>query len=208
MCTGDHPFIPAADTAVVRMIYQTPGGEAMNVLHFSNPSGWSSSSLLDLCTAVDDSWETNFRDAASVDITLKEVTAQDVSVEEGAGNSLVVLSSGTAASPVLPSNVTLAISFRSGFAGRSRRGRMFFVGLYEAAVTGDQLTAGGQAAMIGRAQDFFADIATAVPDTQHVVVSYCHDGAWRTEGLVTPITSYLVDNTTDSMRKRLLGRGR
>jgi hypothetical protein len=208
MCTGSHPFIPAENTAVVKMVFQTDGGEALNVLHFSNPSGWASSSLLDLALAVDQAWEDNVRLLVAPTVLLKEVTAQDVSVDEGAGNSVTVLAAGTNASAALPDNCTLAISFRTGFAGRSRRGRLYHVGMTEAQAVGDKLAAGAQAVFLTAYETMFSDIAAAVPDTLHVIVSYCHDGAWRADALVTPVNGYIVDDTMDSMRKRLSGRGR
>jgi len=208
MCTGTHPFIPAANTAVVRMIFQTAGGLAMNVLHFTKPDGWDASSLLDLCDAVDSNYETTVKTFVSSDVLLKEVQAQDVSVEDGPFNSLVVLAAGGLNERVLPDNVTLAVSFRSGFTGRSRRGRLFHVGLTESQVTGDRLAASVQANLTTVYNEWFNSIVADMPTVEHVIVSYCHNGAWRTDALVTPVTALSIDDTTDSMRKRLLGRGR
>lgn len=207
MCTGTHPFIPASNTAKVRFVYQTPGGIANNVIYFQNGTGWDAETLLDLVDAVNTAWEDNVRPVTANEVLLQKMEAIDVSIEDGPTSELFVLAAGSGGTGILPGNVTLAISFRTGFAGRSRRGRLYHVGLTETGVVGDKLVAGVQAGMQAAYAGMFSDIATALPGTEHVVVSYCSDGDWRTNALVTPVLTYSVDDTIDSMRKRLLGRG-
>jgi len=207
MCTGSHAFIPAENTAKVRMVFQTPGGIANNVFYFQNGTGWDAESLLDLADAVDTAWQANITPVQANEVLYQKIEVQDVSIEDGATAEIFALAAGSGGSGILPGNVTLAISFRTGFAGRSRRGRLYHVGLTETGVVGDKLVTGVQAGMQAAYAGLFEDVATALPGTNHVVVSYCDDGAWRTDALVTPVTSYSVDDTIDSMRRRLLGRG-
>jgi len=121
MCTGEHPFIPAENTAKVRFVYDTPGGQSMNVIYFQNTTGWSAESLLTLLDEVNTAWESTVKVQQSEQVTLLRMDAIDVSREEGETNELFVLGAGAVTNPVLPSNVTVAISFRTGFNGRSRR---------------------------------------------------------------------------------------
>jgi hypothetical protein len=107
----------------------------------------------------------------------------------------------------LPSNVTLAISFRTGFRGRSFRGRAYAVGLTEGQVTGDSVSDAVATAYREHWEAFIASVQTDFPGASLAIVSRCQDGAWLTTATVTPVETVLVDPTVDSMRKRLKGRG-
>jgi hypothetical protein len=179
----------------------------MNVLHFQNAAAWTSGTLLDLADAIDAGWEDNVKTLVATSVTLKEIQVQDLTVEDGIGTSLVVLASGANPDAVLPSNVTLSVSFRTGQTGRSFRGRLYHIGLCEEQVNGDTLASGVQSGIITAYSAMFDDITTAMPDVLHAVVSYCSNGDWRATAVVTPITTYVVDDTIDSMRRRLLHRG-
>jgi hypothetical protein len=207
MCTGTHAYIPATNTAEARLNYLTPGGVAENVLNFRKSGGWSLSDLIDLANAVKDSWETNIAPVVSNNISLDNIVATDLSSDSGPQTTLPAGVSGGINSAVLPSNVTLAISFHTDFRGRSYRGRAFLVGLTEATVTGDTISSGSATAFREAWENFLADIATAVAGTVLVIVSRCSAGAWRTNAVVTDVTSITVDTTVDTMKSRLAGHG-
>jgi len=115
---------------------------------------------------------------------------------------------GGSANAALPGNVTLSIKFDGGFVGRSKRGRMYWLQLKESDVVGDLVQTVSLAAIVGGVEAFFEDIQAAVPDWQHVVVSYCQDNNWLSEGQTTVIDNYSSDGIVDSQRRRLTGRGR
>jgi len=107
---------------------------------------------------------------------------------------------GGSASPGLPGNVAFCLRLRTGSPGRSNRGRKYFSGLTEAVVTGNQVGSG-----------FATDLAAAVSDLnatliatgwQLAIASYTNS----TIALVQSIGFF--DLNTDSMRRRLAGRGR
>jgi len=207
MCTGSHPYIPAADTAEVRLIYDTAGGIAENVINFRKSGGWTLGDLSDLAAAVEDSWETNISPIVAETITLRETVATDISSEHGGQVTDVGGISGGQGNPVLPNNVTFVVSFRTASRGRSYRGRLYHVGITENFVTLDSLGDSNAAAFQADYENFFADIVTAVAGAEHVIVSRCQSGVWLTVAEVTPVTSYFVDSTIDSQRRRLAGRG-
>jgi len=207
MCTGAHDYIEVPNTAEVRLMYNTAGGLAENVINFQKSGGWSLSDLADLAAAVEDSWETNISPIVAETITLTQTVATDISTETGGQVADIGGISGGQGNPALPNNVTFVVSFKTASRGRSYRGRLYHVGLTENFVTLDSLGDSNAAAFQADYENFFADIETAVPGASHVVVSRCNAGAWRTTAVVTPVTSYFVDSTIDSQRRRLAGRG-
>ena len=208
MCTGSHPYIPVPDTAQVQLIYTTPGGKAENVIYFAGPAPFDAAALAALAQACEDSWEVNIAPLVSNQITLFETVATDVSSETGAQVTDPGGINGGTVNSALPQNVTIAISFRTDKRGRSYRGRLYHVGLAESQVSGDEITEAFSITLRTAYEDFFSDVATAMDDgTHHVVVSRCQDGDWLTTAEVTDVTTYQVETTIDSMRRRLLGRG-
>jgi len=207
MCTGTHPYIPAENTAEVRLNYATLGGVAQNVINFRKGSAWTSSDLQDLANDVKDSWETNISTDVTEDISLDTIVATDLSSETGPQYTLPAGIAGAIASPALPSNVTLAIKFSTDFRGRSYRGRLFYVGLAENQVVGDQVSEAFQTGVQENFALFFGDILAGSTGAEHVIVSRCQDGSWLTDAVVTPVTAYTVDRTIDTQKRRLLGHG-
>jgi hypothetical protein len=207
MCIGTHPYIPVANTAEVRLFYATPGGVAENVLNFEKGSAWTAEELDALAATVRDAWETNISTVTSNATSLSTVVATDLSSETGPQATNVAGIAGALSSVAMPQNVTLAIKFSTALRGRSFRGRMFFVGLTDGQIEGDQLTVGSLATLLTKVGDFFHDIEGSSGTPSHVVVSRCADGVWRTTGVTTPVTAYSADRTVDTMKKRLLGHG-
>lgn len=207
VCTGTHAFIPAADCARMRMVYSSNGSEVMNVLHFRQVGAYDASALVALNEAAKTAWETHIKPRQTGTCQLLYLESTAIDVDGGAQDTLDVNEAGTATGEAAPNNVTQAIKFTTGFTGRSSRGRLYFIGLNKAAVSGDQVTDATIAANISAYEDFFADIQAAV-DSNHVIVSYCNDGAWRTSAAVLNVTGYLSsDKNVDSQRRRLAGRG-
>lgn len=208
MCTGTHDFIPAALTARVNINYLGNGQHMANVLHFRNATGWDETSLATLADKVLLAWTHNLQSLTSNAIQVDSVQATDVSTESGVG---VVLDGGSTFgtntdAAGAPNNVTAATKFGSGLTGRSFRGRVYFVGMTKAQTTGNALSTGVATALTNAWEDFFQEIFDSTA-AEHVIVSYCHNKAWRTTAVVTPVTQYSTNNDSDSMRRRLNTRG-
>lgn len=112
---------------------------------------------------------------------------------------------GTRPSPILPSNVTMAVKHLTGRAGRSYRGRTYVIGLCEDQVTGDSVadtTVNGWIAAFQELQTSFSEASMA-----WVVVSYTHNKIPRAQGEANLIISHGSDGIVDSQRRRLAGRG-
>jgi len=207
MCEGPHPYIPIPNTAMIEWRFTTPGGQALNRFFIEKPDAWTLEDLTDAAEAAEDLWESELSGLVSTGVSLNETVVTDMTTESGGQVVNPGGISGGNANPVMPSNVTVAISFRTALRGRSFRGRLYHVGLTDLQVTGDTLVEGFDTTLATAYQDIMQGIGAAVTDGQHVVVSLCEDGDWRTTAVTTPVTAYTVDDTVDSQRRRLLHRG-
>lgn len=210
MCTGPRPFIPVTGVAKVELRYIQDSQQLLNVLYFLKVGDWTPTTLQALGDLVETAWLDNVQITVSDSVELQEVYVRSMSSEVAAEATTVVNANGTAASPALPNNVTIALSFRTGSTGRSKRGRMYIVGLTEGHVTGNELTPLAEAELLTAWPAFFDQIQDDVTlNVEHVVVSFCEDGNWRIGGLATGVNTMIItDRVVDSMRRRLPGRGR
>jgi len=95
----------------------------------------------------------------------------------------------------------VAVSFRSNFSGKSRRGRVYHVGLADSTYTGDYLSP----TVITTLETAYENLGSSAAgaDFTHVVMSYVENGEPRTTGFTSDITAYVVtDNIVDSMDSR------
>lgn len=207
MCTGTHPFIPVPDTARVRMVYSFYGQTVMNVFYWKGDAPLIAADLSGLVDEVNIAWAAHWKPIQSANANLVYIEATALDTDAGAQVTLPVGVNGTASGTGAPGGTTIALKFSTGLAGRSFRGRMYWIGLNLTSLSGDQISAGEHTALAAAVPAFFDDVETATGLT-HVVVSYCADHAWRTTGVATPVLSYpLVDDNVDSQRRRLAGRG-
>jgi len=114
---------------------------------------------------------------------------------------------GTRAGAAAPNQNTLCVSLRSANAGRSARGRLYWLGLSEDQYAANQV-AGADIAAITAALD---DLRTALVAGGYAwtIVSFFTNNAPRVGGPVYfPVVSVLtVDGVLDSQRRRMPGHG-
>lgn len=206
-------FVPAVDTARV-CVNQTLHGQLIcNILHFTKAGGWSAADLTALANAVIAAWNTRVGPVQSTDVQYTNVQARDMSAQDAEIIEVPfpALSGGDVVGAALPGNCATCVSFRTGFGGRSRRGRIYLSGLVESLITGNQLSEGHRNTIQQNMNAFIADMLAA--GFQLAVASYFSGVAPgggslpRATALVTPILTALVDGWVDSQRRRLQGRG-
>lgn len=209
MCTGTHDFIPALDTARLELIYEYTGSRMENVLHVRKDGGWTLTDLEELAAAAVTAWGDTLAQVMSDDLVLDKVVAVNIADPSGPGTELASLAiPGEAAGFGAPGNVTLATKFGTGLIGRSNRGRAFLAGVPVNALNGNSVGSTYQGNVNGAWINFFTAIEAAIVGTlEHVIVSYCGGGIWRSTAQVTPVTTYSTDANIDSQRRRLAGRG-
>lgn len=100
-----------------------------------------------------------------------------------------------------PANAAFVISWRSGLAGRSHRGRQYLPSISESLTIGSTVNTA------------YLIAATALAVAQLGFINPSGIGlfqiiASRKNGTLTAVTSFIADINIDSQRKRLIGRGR
>jgi len=202
-------FIPVENTAQVRMQFLYDGQHVENVYHVKSTGAWDVAGLQDLGDAFIDWWDTNLKAFMPTTGSLQQVVLRDLTTESGlavertTGLPLV----GTNGSPQLPNNVTVAVKWSTGLAGRSFRGRTYHIGMPENSTVGNTVSAGPLDDLLA-AYDALIGIPPAVDAAYTlVVVSLFHNNAPRVAGVATDILDSSIDPTIDSQRRRLPGRG-
>jgi hypothetical protein len=198
-------FQPVPDTAELVLEYTNIDGVQMvNTMYIreANITTWIPAALNGLLDLTED-WVTEFLvPLMSTQVRLTKLTARDLGSENGA---IVVRGEnipGTNSALVLPGNVTFAVSFRTGLAGRSYRGRNYFIGLGENQASGNFIVTVTADAIVNAYVQFAAEIL--LQGWVQVVVSRYVNGALRPTAVATDITQYLyTDLRLDSQRRRL-----
>lgn len=208
------PFIPVANTALIEIRMTQNGQQVENTLWMEHATDPTAAEIDTICIAVRDWWSTNLAPIVSSNVELREVVGTSMtSASSPVGNAVPgsPLFGGSTAN-IVPGNVTMAISFRTGLRGRSFRGRNYAVGITEDQIAGNQFVAGLTALWQAAYDQLLLDSAGAgwewVVASRFSGVDVNGDPIPRAAGVTTPVTSIVVvDNNVDSQRRRLTGRG-
>jgi hypothetical protein len=180
---------------------QADGQDVINVLHYKYVGAAPTAVALD---AFITSWKTahlaQWLACHSSGYLILGFECTDIASAAGARatQALSTGNVGTVGSPLLPNNVALAVSWRTGLAGRTNRGRTFMGGLPASgynndAITGSLLTALSTLAAALISQTFTGGFDFAVASFK--------------DSLAKVITGFIMETVIDSMRRRLPGRG-
>lgn len=151
-------------------------------------------------------WEDHGYLAFSNRLTIQEVVATDVSQQPAFQSTITTFTHGTGniGQESLPNGSAIVVTLRSGFIGRSYRGRLFLPGIDHLAVVENTLTTAAQDNISDQFNALKDDIDAA--NMTWVVASYQNDLSSRTTAVGTPVTSILVrDNVKSQRRRNLLG---
>lgn len=196
-------FIPVPFGIKVVIEYQIGGKPAINVFFVIADHEIEVVDLQNVASQVRASWVGGIMPELSDEVQLMSVTATDASVE-GGGQVIDVTGlpvTGGVDSPAAPNQVAAVLSLRSGFTGRSNRGRLYLPGVPES-VAGQ--TTIGDAFRTAVASAFQAMKADLVGDGYTpVIASFRHNHAPRTTAQVQPISSQFVSAGIATQRRRL-----
>lgn len=202
-------FVPVPDAALVTVRYSLFAQTVVNSLWFGKTGGFSGTDLSELAEAVFDWAEARLIPIMSQDVELLSVEARDMSSASAPVVEFFPPASvpGAVGAASMPGGTAWTISFKTGLAGRSFRGRNYLFGFAEGDVTGNQISAAWAASALAAYVNLNADVNTAVAAT-HVVASRYSNGSPRVTGITTAVETYgFVDLFLDSQRRRLTGRG-
>jgi hypothetical protein len=197
-------FIPVPNVGEFALNFLYNGQPAVNVFHVLFPSPPNATELEATCGLFRTWWIGELAPEVTNNASLQYITARDLSTQNSVGiiYNTSLPASGRASVAALPSNVTLAVKWGTGLAGRSYRGRTYHVGLGESQVAGNTV----DNTALTNYRDAYTALITAIDNAggQLVVVSKYTNNAPRTTGIATPITSATIEPNVDTQRRRLI----
>lgn len=196
-------FIPLPDGIKIEIKYRKNGALVVNVMWGTTSATVDLTFLQNVAEAVQTWWTSIRDDQCATSIALEEVVATDVSVADGLQyvNVVTPAASGTNAGADLPSNVAAVVSLYTGYAGRSFRGRQYWCGLPDTALSGNTIQAAYLAVMVADMGELIT--ALQAEGCNPVVASFQHNGAPRATGLATIIDTWGANNVVDTQRRRI-----
>lgn len=208
-------FIPVPNTAEVEIRALLAGEKVENTLWFQSETPWSAAALTTLGSDVLAWWIANIIGHLPTEYQITEVFCRDHTTSSGLVASVVPASTiGGGGGVMFPGNVSFAVSFRTGHAGRSFHGRNYMCGVpesvkvtpntvsntYTTALRSGYLALLAPGTITGAAWVIASRFSGVDPVTKKPIP--------RVTGLATPVTEVaIVDNNIDSQRRRLAGRG-
>lgn len=204
MATAYNPSV-----AKVEMRYTWDGEEVENTLYFQLQAPIGVGGLVLLTGNLYTWWDANIRPLQSASVQLREIYARSMAglIAPEYTWTTNLPASGENIEASLPNNVSLAISFRTGLTGRSSRGRNYIIGLTEPMVAQNTVTPGVVSAYVA-AYSQLTPAGGIFEDISWVVYSQYSGGVLRPTGQAVAVLSVVVvDDTVDSQRRRLPGRG-
>lgn len=204
------------------------GDQFQNILHFQKNDGtaWGVSEVQSLGDAFDTWIGTGPGTAAMLahlnsGLTVTQLSVRDLSADGGPEYNKSISHAGTDTSAGIASGLSFALTLRTGFSGRSFRGRLYLYGLgqaFNAGTSSDQTTAGVVGPIVSGWENLISAAEGWSPAMKWIVLSRRHaetvDGVYtpsvlRPAGIGTPITSVgYSELVMDFQRRRAPFHGR
>lgn len=202
-------FVSFQNTCLVELVMTQFGNARVNTLYIEQDSAWSNVTMGLLSASIITWWKNEPRALMSNTVTLTTCRVRSLESQFGLviEESVTAGNVGAITTPALPGNVTCTVKFLTGFAGRRRRGRNFWVGLCEPQVGEDVVDPDIVAGMIAAYEQLNGSLVGGT-NPRHVVASRAGiDPEVGGEGMTVEVISYASDGVVDSQRRRLHGRG-
>jgi len=185
------------------------GEEYVSTLYAHKIGAWTLIQIDDMIAAIGAEYSSHFQQTAGPQLTLTQIVGTDLTSADGFQSTFFFASplTGTEGGPRMPNSAAKTISFTTGRAGRSTRGRNKLGGL-----TGDLMSDENHVNTTYETyvRTLYDGIQNAITDAgyEFVVLSRVADGVERAEGVTYSITQIgFNNNRLDSQRRRLPGRG-
>lgn len=192
------------------MVYSNNGVVAENVFHVRKGSPYSAADLVALRNLFNTWHQTSWSTYHTAYATLFRIRSKALDTASSPLDDyyLPIPRPGTNSVSGVPGNVTFCIKLSTGLAGRSYRGRLYWIGMgiNQFGASLNQINPATATALVTSLNNFVATLAAAGHTLG--VASYRADKAWRAVGVFTPALNWVAVNyDLDSMRRRLTGRG-
>lgn len=206
-----RPFIPVPGVFKVQLVYTLHGQRIQNVFNVRSGGGLASADA-DRIEAVFAAWYTNtarLQCSSQMSLVLIVLDALDASAGLHREYTTGWTAPGSVGTAVKSTGVTSAVKLATGLRGRSYRGRIYWPGIHDGAISNasSQINSTFRDAIAAAVNTLRTSLSAGTPSDKLVVVSYMTNGAYRAEGVATDVTQASAHLNLDSMRRRLPGRG-
>jgi hypothetical protein len=194
------------ETVQIEIRYVMDQNNAANVLHAKYTGAVSLSDFDNLENAIAAWLTASWAPVASSMWEVNQIILTDLNSLNGPRKSYPISPpiQGTDTAQAMPANATLAVKADVGRRGRGLAGRIFFIGLSEAAVQGNEVVSTGVASILTIYNTLNADIAALPPFDGLAVPHRTVGGAHPNPASSDTVTNFLVtDNLIDSQKDRL-----
>lgn len=197
-------FQSVPDTMEIVVNMRLHGVPVVNVLAARGAGAPSPSALEGIAVLVADWWQVSLAPEVSTELFLTGVTTRDLTSALGPSYELLVSpnASGQVPGGSLPGNVAFVVSHRTGFGGRSFRGRSYVPGIPGGSFDNNEVLP----AFADGVTNAFNVLRSRLGEGTWAlaVVSRFTGGAERPAGISTPITNSTYANLkVDTQRRRL-----
>ena len=208
-------FVPSATEVHATLEGAVDNCQTINDLFFSLPGGYILSDIQSLSTNLVDWFALSFAPLLSDNWSALAVHIRALNVPAGFVTDQAAVAVGGVSNEAAPNNVAACISFRTGIAGRSFRGRNYIPGVPNSVVTLNTMDTTFMDAFVG-AYSLLQAGGGALPGgwiwgvlSQFSGVDILGHPIPRAAGVFTPIVNTLfVSNKVKSMRTRSPGHGK
>lgn len=200
-------FIPVPNGLRVAVEYRLNGQLVVNVYYLETEVAVTSVNLAALASIFVDWWTTNMRQNFTTSMALERIVVTDVSVANGLqeAQSVAPVIPGTAATAPAPNSVAVVVSHRTGYSGRSFRGRTYLAGFSASEVADNYISAALAANIVSDMLSLRSALFLAGHKLS--VASFRANGVPRSVAVLTNVTSFVINTRIDTQRRRLPGVG-
>lgn len=201
-------FVPAPNIVLIEVIALKDGQVIENTIHMDVFHEPTLGDLNGIAAFISGWCSSTYAINLSQDVTITSIKCTSLHAQNAPQVELPVNIPGVVASDSLPNEVSYCVSLRSGWTGRSARGRWYVLAVALNQRLGEnRVTSTFRTAITGALQDLIDD--TDAAGNALVVVSYTNNGAPRVGGPVyfKYLTATTSDDVLDSQRRRKPGVG-
>lgn len=197
------PFIPISNTMKVALEHTLNGQLVVNVYHVKSPNPIASADLTAIAAIMKDWWNTDMRANFTTGLSLNRIQVTDMTVAGGEQLDYTtgLPITGSISATGTPNNLAICSSLRTGFSGRSNRGRKYFASVAASEVADNFISTTLGAALLADMISLKGRITLGGYDL--VIASLFTLGAPRPAGVTRQVTTFIQDLRIDTQRRRL-----
>jgi hypothetical protein len=135
-------FVPGTDVVQIELRYLVYDIEVENTLYFWRTTTVDNAALVAMVDNISDWWYNHLRTHQTYDLEYRSTYGRLLTTENSITNEDTTYAGthGSGSGTAAPNNVTQTVTFKTGYAGRSARGRNYLCALSEGAVTDNEIS--------------------------------------------------------------------